>query len=123
MRLNIREPERLDEVFAALAHPHRRELVRRLARGDESPVGELAEHFEVSLNQVSKHLKILERAGMVRRRREGREHRIRLDPRPLAEAASWIEAYRTFWTDALDGLADFLDETASSDTSTGEGTR
>jgi DNA-binding transcriptional ArsR family regulator len=121
MRLNIEEPGRLDEVFAALAHPHRRELVRRLAGGDETPVGVLAEHFDVSLNQVSKHLKILERAGLVRRRREGREHRIRLDPRPLAEAGSWINAYRVFWNDALEELADFLDEAAPTDTSSTEG--
>lgn len=115
------EPERLDDVFAALAHPHRRALVQRLAAGEEAPVGVLAEEFDVSLNQVSKHLKILERAGLVKRRREGREHRIRLDPRPLAEAGSWIEAYRVFWEDALEGLADFLDEAAHTDTTAGEG--
>lgn len=110
MKLNIERGEGLDEIFHALSHPHRRELLARMARHGETTVGDLAEGFEVSLNQVSKHLKTLERAGLLRRRRVGREHRCSLDPVPLARAQSWLERYRGFWEDALDGLARYLDE-------------
>lgn len=101
----------LDDVFAALAHPARRELIRRMARAGEATVGDLAAGFDVSLNQVSKHLKILERAGLLRRRRVGREHRCRLDPRPLLGARTWLEAYETFWGESLEALERYLETT------------
>lgn len=80
----------LDQTFAALADPTRRAIVRRLARG-EATVGELAGPFDMSLPAVSKHLKVLEGAGLVARRREGRLHHLRLVPRPLEAASRWIE--------------------------------
>jgi DNA-binding transcriptional ArsR family regulator len=93
----------LDQTMAALADPTRRAILRRLARG-EARVTELARPFAISLNSVSKHIRMLERARLVRRRRTGREHRLSFDPQPLAEAAAWIEAQRAFWTARLDAL-------------------
>ena len=109
MKLNI-ETEELDEVFAALAHPHRREIVATLADGRESTVSDLVDRFEVSFNQVSKHLKTLERAGLIKRRKSGREYHLSLDPRPLFEARTWMETYEKFWRQSLKGLGKFLDE-------------
>lgn len=114
MKLNILESE-LDEVFAALAHPDRRELIRRLARHGEATVGELAEGFDVSLNQVSKHLKTLEAAGLLQRRKVGREHRCSLEAAPMARARSWLEHYEQFWRSALDNLAQHLDSTTTAE--------
>jgi DNA-binding transcriptional ArsR family regulator len=108
MKLNNAEND-LDAVFIALAHPTRRELLQRMAERGESRVTELADGFDVSLNQISKHLKILERAGLMRRRREGREHRCAADLRTLLGAHSWIEAYTTFWRESLEGLDAWLD--------------
>lgn len=112
MKLNISESE-LDAVFHALAHPARRRLMRHMAERGEARVTELAEEFDVSLNQVSKHLKILEGAGLMRRRREGREHLCSPDLRALMQARSWMDAYAGFWGEALDGLGTWLDETES----------
>lgn len=98
----------LDDVFVALAHPARRAILARLAQDGEVMVTEIAAPFELSLNAVSKHLKLLERAGLIRRRIEGREHHCRLDAAPLAEAAEWMERYRTFWTESLDSLERYL---------------
>jgi DNA-binding transcriptional ArsR family regulator len=93
----------LDQTLLALADPTRRAILQRLARG-EARVTELARPFAISLNSVSKHIRMLERARLVRRRRVGREHRLAFDPQPLDEAAAWIEAQRTFWTARLDAL-------------------
>ena len=93
----------LDRTLAALADPTRRAILRRLAQG-EARVTELARPFAISLNSVSKHIRMLERAHLVRRRRAGREHVLSLDPRPLDEAARWIEAQRAFWAGRLDAL-------------------
>ena len=100
--------ERLDLVFGALADATRREILSRLADGD-STVGELAAPFEVSRPAISKHLRVLERAGLVRRTPEGRVSRCRLDAAPLREAADWVETYRRFWEDRLDALARYLE--------------
>lgn len=81
-----------------------------MASDGEATVTELAAHFDVSLNQVSKHLKTLERAGLLRRRRVGREHRCSVDPRRLMEARTWLEAYEAFWKSSLEGLERYLDE-------------
>lgn len=87
----------------ALADPVRRRILERLEAG-EARVTDLAEPFEISLNSVSKHIRLLERAGLVRRRRAGREHFLSLDPEPLDEAAAWIEERRRFWAGRLDRL-------------------
>jgi DNA-binding transcriptional ArsR family regulator len=88
--------DRLDDTFAALAHPARRAILARLM-GGEASVMELAEPFEMSLPAVSKHLKVLERAGLIARGREAQWRPCRLDAGPLKEVADWVEGYRRFW--------------------------
>jgi DNA-binding transcriptional ArsR family regulator len=95
---------RLDRTFGALADGTRRAILGRLARGDAT-VGELARPFAMSRPAISKHLRVLERAGLVRRSREGRLSRCNLDASAMREAAEWVERYRVFWTDRLDALA------------------
>jgi DNA-binding transcriptional ArsR family regulator len=97
----------LDQVYGAIADPTRRGILGILAEG-ESNVGSLAERFPISLNAVSKHVKVLERAGLVERTVLGREHRLRLNPEPLREATMWLEHYRTFWEQRLGALEEFL---------------
>jgi DNA-binding transcriptional ArsR family regulator len=97
----------LDQVYGALADPTRRAILGLLAEG-ELNVGSLAERFPISLNGVSKHVKVLERAGLVERSVQGREHRLRLNAEPLQEAARWLEHYRTFWNNRLGALEAFL---------------
>ena len=99
----------LDGAFAALAVPTRRAIVGRLARGP-ARVTDIAQRFPMSLNAVSKHLKVLEGAGLVRRRKEGREHHLELRPAPLREIARWTSRYERFWMEKLDALAAFLEE-------------
>jgi DNA-binding transcriptional ArsR family regulator len=98
---------RLDATFAALAHPARREILARLHRGEAS-VNELAERFDVSLPAVSRHLKVLEGAGLVARKRMGRTHRLSLVPRPLDEAGRWIARHARFWDETLDALGAYV---------------
>ena len=93
----------LDLAFYALSDPTRREIVSRLAKG-AARVTDLAEPFDMSLNAVSKHLKVLERAGLVRRTRAGREHHISLDPDPIRHIAGWASRYERFWNERLDRL-------------------
>ena len=93
----------LDDTLLALADPTRRAILQRLALG-EARVTELARPFAMSLNSVSKHIRMLERAHLVRRRRAGREHLLSFDPQPLDEAAARIETQRAFWTARLDDL-------------------
>jgi DNA-binding transcriptional ArsR family regulator len=97
----------LDVTFAALSDPTRREIVQRLGKG-AARVSDLAQPFDMSLNAVSKHVKVLERAGLVRRTREGREHHIALDPEPIRRIAGWASRYERFWSDGLDKLEAFL---------------
>jgi DNA-binding transcriptional ArsR family regulator len=104
----------LDRTLAALADPTRREILERLSKG-ESRVTELARPFTMSLNAVSKHIRILERAHLVRRRCVGREHFLSLNREPLDEAAAWIETQRDIWTARLDALADLLQSTKEQD--------
>jgi DNA-binding transcriptional ArsR family regulator len=104
----------LDRTLAALADPTRREILERLSKG-ESRVTELARPFTMSLNAVSKHIRILERARLVRRRCVGREHFLSLNREPLDEAAAWIETQRAVWTARLDALADLLQSTKEQD--------
>lgn len=99
----------LDRTFAALADPTRRRIVARLTRG-EIRVTDLAQPFAMSLNAVSKHVKVLERAGLVRRRRIGREHYLHLRAAPLREVANWTSQYERFWNQRLDALGQFLNQ-------------
>ena len=93
----------LDHTLIALADPTRRAILQRLSRG-EARVTEVAEPFDISLNSVSKHIRILERAELVKRRVLGREHFLTFNPAPLDSAAEWIERHRVFWTGRLDAL-------------------
>jgi DNA-binding transcriptional ArsR family regulator len=97
----------LDRVFAALSDPTRRDLVRRLCISPAT-VSELAQPIDMSLNAVSKHLKVLEKAGLVRREVQGRVHHLYLNPAPLAAAESWVNQYRQFWDARLDSLEAWL---------------
>lgn len=102
-------PDTLSSTFAALADPTRRAILARLASG-ELAVTELAEPFEMSLPAISKHLKVLERAGLVERRREAQWRPARLEAGPLREATEWLEHYRRFWEERFDQLEDYLRE-------------
>jgi len=101
--------DQISSTFAALADPTRRAILARLALGETS-VTELARPFEMSMPAVSKHLKVLERAGLIARAREAQWRPCRLEAGPLREAASWIEEYRRFWEQSLDRLDDYLRE-------------
>ncbi|HEY0763694.1 MAG TPA: metalloregulator ArsR/SmtB family transcription factor [Pyrinomonadaceae bacterium] len=100
--------DQLSSTFAALADPTRRAILARLALGETS-VSELAKPFEMSMPAVSKHLKVLERAGLIARGREAQWRPCRLDAGPLRDAASWIDEYRQFWSAHVDALARHLD--------------
>src|SRR5207249_3546476 len=100
----------LNRTFAALADPTRRRLLAHLARGDQR-VTHLARPHAMSLPAVSKHLRVLEKAGLLRRRRYGRVHEMHLDAKPLKQAAKWVEEYRKFWEGSLDRLAVYLEKT------------
>jgi DNA-binding transcriptional ArsR family regulator len=97
----------LSKTLAALADPTRRAILARLALGELS-VTELAKPFEMSLPAVSKHLKVLERAGLIRRGREAQWRPCQLDASPLKDVAEWVERYRRFWTESFDRLDDYL---------------
>ena len=97
----------LDTTFAALADPTRRAILARLADGQVS-VTELAAPFEMSLPAISKHLKVLERAGLIIRGRDAQYRPCKLDARPLQEVATYLEKYRRFWEDSFDRLDDYL---------------
>jgi DNA-binding transcriptional ArsR family regulator len=97
----------LDRTFAALADPTRRRLLQHLARGEQC-VTRLAGPHAMSLPAVSKHLRVLEKAGLIRRRRDGRIHRLTLEARPMKQAGRWIEEYRQYWEGSFDRLDDYL---------------
>ena len=98
----------LSATFAALADPTRRVILERLSRG-EATSGELAMPLRISWPAVTKHLRVLERAGLLQRRREGRNHVLKLEPEPMKHADAWIATYRRFWEGSLDALADYLE--------------
>jgi DNA-binding transcriptional ArsR family regulator len=102
-------PDPLDTTFAALADPTRRAILARLASGETS-VTELAAPFEMSLPAVSKHLKVLESAGLIARGRDAQWRPCRLEVAPLREVAEWTDAYRKFWDESLDRLDAYLRE-------------
>jgi DNA-binding transcriptional ArsR family regulator len=107
--MNIPSPEHLDATFAALADPTRRAILARLASGEAS-VTELAAPFEMSQPAISKHLKVLERAGLVSRGRDAQRRPCRLEAAPLAEANAWLEAYRQLWESRFQHLDALLEE-------------
>ena len=100
--------DRLSATFGALADPTRRAILARLARG-ESSVGDLAAPFDISLPAVSRHLKVLEQAGLIEREVDAQWRLCRLRSRPLREAHGWLERYRKFWDESLDRLVEYLE--------------
>src|SRR6267378_1595090 len=109
----------LSATFAALADPTRRAILARLASGEAS-VTELAEPFEMSLPAISKHLKVLERAGLIARGREAQWRPCRLAAGPLKDAADWLDHYRRFWDESFDRLEDYLRELQKKDETNGK---
>jgi DNA-binding transcriptional ArsR family regulator len=108
--LNLVVNSELTELFAALADPTRRAMVATLAERGPRTAGELAAPHAMSLPAVSKHLAVLERVGLATRERRGRHQIISLNPRPLHDAAEWLERHHRFWTDRLDSLERYLTE-------------
>ena len=104
--------DRIDRTFAALADPTRRAIVQRLALGDAT-VTELARPFAISLPAISRHLRVLERAALVRQERDGQFRRCRLDVEGLQTAAEWLDFYRHFWGESLDRLDEHLKSSAA----------
>jgi len=109
MMAQLQTVDPLSTTFSALADPTRRAILARLAAGEAS-VTELAEPFDMTLPAVSKHLKVLERAGLIARNREAQWRRCRLDPAPLRTASDWLEHYREFWEQRFDRLEAYLAE-------------
>jgi DNA-binding transcriptional ArsR family regulator len=105
-------PDHLSNTFAALADPTRRAILARLASGQAS-VTELAEPFEMTMPAISKHLKVLERAGLIARSRDAQWRPCRLEAGPLRDVASWLDHYRRFWEESLDRLDQYLRELQS----------
>ena len=99
----------LDITFSALSDPTRRAIISKLAKG-EMPIMELASPFDMSLPAVSKHIRVLEKAGLLSRRKQGRAYYCCLNARPLREAAKWLAFYQQFWDAKLDSLSNFLEE-------------
>lgn len=112
--MGSRRAERLDALFHALSDRTRRRLLARLAR-KPALVTELAKPFAISLPAVSKHLRVLEEAGLVRRRVDGRLHRCALNAEPLQHVATWIDSYRRFWEGNLESLARYIELAADMD--------
>ncbi len=110
--MTVAAPDRFDAVFAALSDPTRRSIVRRLA-GGEATVLELAEPFSISLPAISRHLKVLEGAGLISRSRDGQRRPCRLQPEPLMEIAAWAEHTRADWEERLDRLDAHLRRTST----------
>ena len=107
MATMFHDDQRLTETFAALASPTRRAILARLAVG-EATVNELAEPFAMKLPAISKHLKVLERAGLITRAHRAQYRPCSLDPRPLAEVSTWAEQYRSIWETRFDQMDDYL---------------
>jgi DNA-binding transcriptional ArsR family regulator len=105
----------LDSTFAALSDATRRGILARLAQQGQTSVSELAAPYKMSLPAVSKHLRVLEHAGLISRQKDGRVHRCRLRAEPMKDAAAWIEHYRQFWEAQLDSLARYLEDSANED--------
>lgn len=111
-RISATQPESLDQVFGALADPIRRAILTRLAQG-ECPVSTLGEPFSVSPPAISKHLRVLEKTGLIARRKAGRVHYCRLRADPLRRGGDWIQQLTSFWEQQFDSLAKFLEQEQS----------
>jgi DNA-binding transcriptional ArsR family regulator len=111
----MRNASRLDDTFRALADGTRRSMIHALAQGDARSAGELGRRFRSAQPTISKHLKVLEQAGLVERTVEGRIHRFRLRRKPLQDAGGWIARHQAFWTEAVEQLDRLLSEVASDD--------
>ena len=109
-------PEHLDLTFAALADPTRRRILEELANGDRC-VTDLAKPHAMSLPAVSKHLKVLENAGLISRHREGRVHSLKLEPAPMKQAQQWMEEHRRFWEERFDRLDNYLKQLQNNENS------
>jgi DNA-binding transcriptional ArsR family regulator len=105
--MSNRSSETLNTIFSALADPTRRAILDRLARGEQT-VTELAEPHDMSLPAISKHLKVLEEAGLIEREKDGRIHHVSLNSKAMKDAAAWLERYRGFWEGKFDALERFL---------------
>lgn len=103
-----KDDSNLDLVTAAIADPTRRAIMERLARSGPARISDVAAPFPISLTGFCKHVKVLERAGLVRRTRRGRENTLELSPKPLRDVAQWILQYESFWTERLDRLENFF---------------
>jgi DNA-binding transcriptional ArsR family regulator len=112
----VYRPDSLDAAFGALSDPTRRAILAQLARGDRT-IKEIAGSFSITLPAVSKHVRVLEQAGLTVVRRDGRARRCQLVAAPLKEAAGWIDQYRRFWEASFDRLATYLDETLTEEDS------
>jgi len=106
---------KLDDTLVALADSKRRAILRRLSQGGEMRVTDLAAPFDVSLNAISKHIKLLERGGLVHRRRMGRDHMIRFNPKSLRKVQDWMTKQMAFWQSSLEALDDLLQQEDSAD--------
>lgn len=104
------EPQNLDRLFGALSDPTRRAILARLAAEGETTISDLARPFRMSLPAISKHVRVLEKAGLLHREVRGRERRCSLLSQPLKDASEWLEGYRRFWEGQLDSLARFLEK-------------
>jgi len=113
----------LDSTFAALSDATRRGILARLAQRGETSVSDLAAPYKMSLPAVSKHLRVLQNAGLVSRQKDGRVHRCRLRAGPMKDAAAWIEHYRQFWEAQLDSLARYLEDSANQEVRSKHGKR
>jgi DNA-binding transcriptional ArsR family regulator len=102
----------LSRLFAALSDPTRRAILARLAHDGETTISDLARPFAMSLPAISKHIRVLEGAGLLERRVQGRQHRCRLQPQPLKDAVDWLAEYRQYWEGQLDALARYLERDA-----------
>jgi DNA-binding transcriptional ArsR family regulator len=111
----MQNASRLDDTFRALADGTRRSMIHALARGEARSAGELGRRFRSAQPTISKHLKVLERAGLVERTVEGRVHRFRLRRKPLQDVGGWIARHQAFWTGAVEQLDRLLSEVASDD--------
>ena len=114
----IQDTTSLDATFAALADPTRRAILAQLSDGQERTVTQLSEPFEISMPAVSKHLKVLEEAGLISRSREAQWRPARLEVDALQDASAWLERYRRRWEESFDRLDDYLQELQAKDTKT-----
>lgn len=114
--MNRPREQQIDDAFFALSHPVRRRILEQLSEGDRS-VAEVSAPMQESPSQMTKHLQILERANLLSRRREGRVHRLHMEPEPLKEVMDWVSRYQRFWEQRLDALESYLHQISDASSS------